>query len=57
MARRAAGVAVAKGLFGPLQASAVPGRFTTDLLAALIYTAEAGKTSQRVGAVFTADVA
>ena len=35
----------AKGLFGPLQAGAVPNRSATDLLAALVYTAEAGKVS------------
>ena len=45
VARRVASAALAKGLFGPLQAGAVPYRFTTDLLAALVYSAEARKIS------------
>jgi len=57
VARRAAGAALAKGLFGPLQAGTVPNRSATNLLAALVHTAKAGKVSQRVGAIFTADVA
>jgi len=37
--------ALTSGVYGPLQAGALPNRLATDLLAALVYSAEARKVS------------